>query len=138
MRTPRTSIAHPLVIATLPIGQGAVGVTFCPGKCGDSVFGAPWQRDLDLDLNAVQDWGATAVLTLVESHELQLLGVPDLGTRIRQRGMHWHHLPIVDMQPPGALFEAAWPAVARQLRTQIPAGQRVLVHCRGGLGRAGS
>ncbi len=45
---------------------------------------------------------------------------------------------IVDVQPPGAELEAAWltdgPAVVDRLRK----GGRVLVHCRGGLGRAGT
>ena len=56
-----TSTSHPLIIATLPIGQGAVGVTFCPGKQGDSVSGALWERDLGLDLDAIERWGATEV-----------------------------------------------------------------------------
>ncbi len=62
----RTSLSHPLLIATVPVGPGAVGVTFCPGKQGDSVFGAPWARDIGLDLDVIQTWGATAVVTLVE------------------------------------------------------------------------
>ena len=135
---PRTSISHPLLIATLPVGPGAIGVTFCPGKQGDSVFGAPWARDIGLDLDVIQAWGATAVVTLVEAHELILLGVPDLGERIGQRGLRWHHLPIADLNAPGADFDARWPAVARQLRQSVVGGGRVLVHCRGGLGRAGT
>jgi ADP-ribosyl-[dinitrogen reductase] hydrolase len=134
----RTSNSHPLMIATLTMGQGAIGVTFCPGKQGDSVFGAPWQRDLDLDLDAIERWGAAAVVTLVESHELHSLGVPDLGDRIRDRGMQWYHMPIADLNAPDIGFEAAWPAVALQLHQLITNGRRVLVHCRGGLGRAGT
>ena len=72
---PRTSLSHPLLVATLPVGAGAVGVTFCPGKQGDSVFGAPWARDVDLDLDVIQSWGAIAVVTLVEKHELVSLRV---------------------------------------------------------------
>lgn len=135
---PRTSLSHPLHIATLPVGTGAVGVTFCPGKQGDSVFGAPWARDVGLDLDVIQAWGATAVLTLVEGHELISLGVPDLGERIVERGLQWHHLPIVDLNPPGPSFDAGWPAVVTQWRRLIADGGRVLVHCRGGLGRAGT
>ena len=135
---PRTSLTHPLLIATLPVGPGAVGVTFCPGKQGDSVFGAPWARDVGLDLDVLQAWGATAVLTLVEGHELISLGVPDLGERILARGLQWHHLPIADLNVPGPGFEAVWPAVAVQLRQVVTEGGRVLVHCRGWLGRAGT
>lgn len=51
----RTRITHPLRIdelACTPWAAGTIGITFCPGKCGDSVFGSPWQRDLDLRLGA--------------------------------------------------------------------------------------
>ena len=80
------------MIATLPIGRGAIGLTFCPGKQGDSVFGAPWARDVAIDLGVIQTWGAAAVVTIVEGHELITLGVPDLGERIVERGLHWHQL----------------------------------------------
>jgi len=136
--TTRTSVSHPLFIATMEVGQGAIGVTFCPGKRGDSVFGAPWERDLHLDLNAIELWGGAAVVTLVESHELDALGVPDLGTCVQRRGLQWHHLPIRDLDVPDAAFEATWPAVASQLRQMITQGQKVVVHCRGGRGRAGT
>jgi ADP-ribosyl-[dinitrogen reductase] hydrolase len=135
---PRTSLSHPLQIATLPVEPGAIGVTFCPGKQGDSVFGAPWARDLSLDLDAIQSWGASAVVTLVEAHELVSLGVPDLGDRVRERGIDWYHLPIVDLTAPDKCFETTWPTVATTLRQRVTGGGRVLVHCRGGLGRAGT
>jgi ADP-ribosyl-[dinitrogen reductase] hydrolase len=38
---------------------------------------------------------------------------------------------------PSAEFEAKWPAHSESLRTLLDKGQNVLVHCRGGLGRAG-
>lgn len=135
----RTSLSDPLRIAEVPAGEagGRVGITFCPGKCGDSLHGRPWARDLALDLDAVARWGAQAVATLIEDHEFDLLGVRALGREVRSRGIEWHHLPIVDVSVPDARFEAAWreagPALGRVLRE----GGRVLVHCRGGLGRAG-
>ena len=135
---PRTSLSHPLLIATLPIGNGAIGVTFCPGKRSDSLLGARWDRDLEIDLNAIERWGASSIVTLVESHEMQSLGVPNLGARVMARGIAWYHLPIVDVTPPDEAFGKAWPAVAAQLCSSIRNGQRVLVHCKGGLGRAGT
>lgn len=136
----RTSASHPLQIAELRVGRlrGRLGVTFCPGKQGDSVFGAPWQRDLAADLDVIERWGAKVIVTLVETHELQMLGVPDLGLRVTERGMTWHHVPIPDLQPPGAAFNSAWAGLSTQLREVLAAGGGVLVHCRGGLGRAGT
>ena len=78
-RLVRTSITHPLRIDDLPLGNGWLGITFCPGKKGDSVFGAAWDRDLDLDMDAIKGWGANAALSLIEDHEFEMLGVPKLG-----------------------------------------------------------
>lgn len=136
----RTSASHPLQIAELGFDglPGRVGVTFCPGKQGDSVFGVPWHRDLEADLDLIQAWGARTVLTLVEAQELDRLSVPDLGARVEARGMTWVHLPIPDLQPPGNAFSAAWPGLSARLKRQLTEGGRILVHCRGGLGRAGT
>ncbi len=137
---PRTSLTDPLRIAELRVAAagGMVGVTLCPGKRGDSVFGRPWARDLDADLDRVQRWGARAVLTLIEAHEMRLLGVPDLGQHITSRGIEWHHLPIVDVAAPGPSFEQAWLVAGRTSIDALMQGGKVLVHCRGGLGRAGT
>jgi ADP-ribosyl-[dinitrogen reductase] hydrolase len=69
------AVTHPLRIDDLPLGNGRLGITFCPGKKGDSVFGAAWDRDLDLDMDAIKGWGANAVLSLIEDHEFEMLGV---------------------------------------------------------------
>lgn len=133
----RTSQSHPLYVSDLNVGPGRLGLTLCPGKKGDSVFGAPWDRDLDVDLAAIRAWGATAVLTLVEPQELLMLGVERLGEAVRERGMEWHHVPIPDLGVPQDLDRAGWWIVSTRLHTILDQGGRVLVHCRGGLGRAG-
>lgn len=137
---PRTSITDPLRIDEVRVHArtGLIGVTFCPGKCGDSVLGRPWERDLAADLDVIARWGARAVLTLIESHEMVELGVSDLGERIAERGIAWHHLPIVDLSAPGAEFECLWPAVGQAAHKLLQEGGNVLVHCRGGRGRAGT
>ena len=135
----RTSISHPLQIASVHAGErlGRVGITFCPGKCQPHAATGAWQRDLDIDIAAIAAWGAASVVTLVEEHELLALGVSRLGAAVRDAQMEWHHLPIRDVSVPDHLFEAAWqdigPALARHLRF----GFDVLAHCKGGLGRAG-
>jgi predicted protein tyrosine phosphatase len=44
---------------------------------------------------------------------------------------------IRDVSTPGPAFEAEWPEVSERLRSLLDAGENILVHCRGGLGRAG-
>jgi ADP-ribosyl-[dinitrogen reductase] hydrolase len=139
----RTSLTHPLRIDQIDVGGaggagGAIGITFCPGKCGPSAQRYIWERDLDADLDVVAAWGPEAVVTLIEDHEFRMLKVPDLGQRIRARGIDWYHLPIVDVSVPDARFETDWREAGPTLKGHLEAGDRVLVHCRGGLGRAGT
>lgn len=135
----RTSASHPLQIGTVSLpGGGAIGITFCPGKCGPSLSGFQWERDLDADLAVISDWGAQAVITLIEDAEFRMLAVPDLGARVRDLGMAWYHLPITDVQTPDERFEVLWQEHREALLGILRSGGRVLVHCRGGLGRAGT
>jgi protein-tyrosine phosphatase len=134
----RTSLSDPLRIDELRWGAGRIGICLCPGKQAASLTGLSWQRDLAADLDAISRWRADAVITLIEAHEFQTLRVPQLGAWVRARGIAWHHLPIVDFQPPDARFEAAWAQRGPALLAQLRAGGRLVVHCRGGLGRAGT
>lgn len=106
--TLRTSITDPIQIATLSAGRGFIGVSFCPGKRSRSIEGFEWQRDLALDIDALSGWGAAAVISLIEEHEIAALGVSNLGAEIAARGMDWFHLPIPDVTPPSDEFERRW------------------------------
>ncbi|MDO6588144.1 ADP-ribosylglycohydrolase family protein [Salipiger sp. 1_MG-2023] len=136
----RTSQSHPLQIAAVRSDAlpGRIGITFCPGKIQPGAMSGSWNRDLGLDLDAIAAWGATAVVTLVEDHELQTLQVPRLGAEVAARHMSWFHLPIPDVSVPDAAFEARWETVGRDLCDRLRAGFDVVVHCKGGLGRAGT
>ena len=135
----RTSLTHPLQIAEVAAGpgMGRIGITFCPGKHDRAAMSGSWARDLGLDLAAMADWGATHVVTLVEAHELATLKVPDLGHQVRAHGMDWHHLPIADYSVPTPGFETRWRVEGRVIRAALRGGADVIVHCKGGLGRAG-
>jgi ADP-ribosyl-[dinitrogen reductase] hydrolase len=97
-----------------------------------------WDRDLSLDLDTVRDWGAAAVVTLVEPKELVVLRVEHLGEEVLRRRMLWFHLPIIDVSTPDEGFERQWEVAGNELRMLLRSGRDVLVHCRGGLGRAGT
>ena len=132
----RNSETHPLRINVLPAGNAHLGLTLCPGKQGESVFGEPWARDLSTDVKAIRNWGAEHVVTLMESAEMDLLRVPALGRAVEEAGMAWHHLPIRDLKAPDDPM--AWAALSTRLHQALDAGENVLIHCRGGLGRAGT
>lgn len=136
-----TSETHPLRVDSVDLasaeGGGRIGMTICPGKQDPAAQSGPWLRDLDRDLDAIGAWGATAFVCLLEEHELELLNVPDLETGVQSRGMSWWHLPIRDVDIPDQRFEQCWPTAGVELRRRLRAGESILVHCRGGLGRTG-
>lgn len=136
----RTSVTDPLKIAEVAAAPswGKIGLTFCPGKIQEVSISGPWERNLDIDLDVIAGWGASAVVTLIEAHEMRALKVGDLGARVAARHMAWIHLPIVDVSTPDDAFENAWRKVGEGLRARLRSGANILVHCRGGLGRAGT
>ena len=133
----RTSLSDPLRIAVVraPGISGALGLTLCPGK---QDLAGGWSRDLETDLAAIREWGAEMVVTLVENHELVLLNVVTLPDAVVRHGIRWMHLPIRDASVPDDSFEAQWRTAGADLRRILRRGGLVLVHCRGGLGRAGT
>jgi ADP-ribosyl-[dinitrogen reductase] hydrolase len=135
----RTSTTHPLHIAEIqPTAlSGKIGITFCPGK-NDTRRGGTWARDLNMDLDCIELWKASAVVTLVEQMELGWLQVPNLGSAVQHRHIDWLHMPIVDVSVPSQAFEDSWCDVGEGLRARLRDGLNVLVHCRGGIGRAGT
>lgn len=135
----RTSHTHPLQIAAVRASpsHGRIGITFCPGKQDRFAYTGAWERDLGIDLDAIAAWGAKLVLTLVEPAELKALKVPLLGHEVKRRGIEWRHLPIADYSVPTDKFEEQWLTDGRAIREMLRRGDDVLVHCKGGLGRAG-
>jgi ADP-ribosyl-[dinitrogen reductase] hydrolase len=136
----RTSLSHPLQIAELTASndQGLIGITFCPGKYQPGAMTGGWDRSLEIDLDAIAAWGAVSVVSLIEPHEMERLRVTQLGAAVTARHMHWHHLPIADVSTPCPRFEEQWRTAGPILRAQLKSRFNILVHCKGGLGRAGT
>ncbi len=133
-----TSDRNPLQIDAVPVPgtPGLIGMTLCPGKKDPyAVFGT-WDRDLAADLQAIGDWGASAVVSLMQEHEFKLLGLADFEAHVAPR-FRWHWLPIPDGGIPDEAFDQQWAGAGPELRERLVAGERLLVHCRAGLGRTG-
>lgn len=135
----KTSMSDPLQIAEIHVREHSwMGLTFCPGKKQPTAMTGPWDRDLATDLDAIEAWGADAVVTLMEQHELSLAQVAELGDAVEARGIEWYHLPIRDVDVPDEQFESRWIYAGLRLRHRLASKGRVLVHCRGGIGRTGT
>jgi ADP-ribosylglycohydrolase/protein-tyrosine phosphatase len=132
----KDSASSPLRIAELPLGEdgGCLGLTLCPGK---KDFSRGWNRDLETDLRAVSNWGASTVVTLIEAHEFELLKVSRLGESVEQTGMRWIHLPIRDVDVPDHRFEEGWRSAGPEIHRRLRNREKILIHCRGGIGRTG-
>ena len=113
-------------------------MTHCPGRCKPDPQGRRWQRDLASDVDAIRQAGFASVLSLVPRDELAAFGVPDLGARLQQAGLVWHHFPIVDFGVPDLASQRIWPGLQTTLTAELRAGQSLLVHCAAGLGRTGT
>lgn len=114
-----------------------LGLTFAPGKQGPALMGRyVWERDLEMDLERLSDYyGTGCLVTLVEAHELEELGIARLRERVRAHDMTSHWFPIPDGGVPDDV--GAFIATVRTIVSSMLTGVRVVVHCRGGLGRAG-
>ncbi len=133
------SQSSPLRIAEVaPPAGGCIGITFAPGKKQVNAWSGRHDRDLAVDLDAIAAWGAAAVVTLIEPAELKALQIEGLGDNVRRRRMEWLHLPIPDVTAPDAEFDLIWPGHSARLHAILKSGGKILVHCKGGLGRAGT
>jgi hypothetical protein len=108
-------------IVPLPVASGVIGLCRLPGAAGD----------LPRDLAAIAHWGPSLALTLTPLDEAAALGLPDPA----RLAPSWRHFPIPDFGTPPP--DADWHALRDAALAVLQDGGRVLIHCRGGLGRTG-
>lgn len=120
-------------------GLGMIGLCGCPGRAYSDLLANALVRDLDADIRAIRDFGATALVTLMEHGELEWAAAPMavLGERVAAHGMRSLYLPIADGCAPDAHWEAAWDQHAEGLLDSLRDQRTLVLHCRGGRGRAG-
>ncbi len=131
------SSANQIYPLEIPGRKGIIGMSACPGIRLDAGKRVNPQKNLKRDIQAYQEWGATGVVTLNESDELDNLGLADLGEYLVAAGFWWRHLPIVDMNVPVGNFEDTWKVEGQQICASLAAGELVILHCLAGLGRTG-
>jgi protein-tyrosine phosphatase len=90
-----------------------------------------------MDLQRLRDVFQTdCLVSLLEETEYIRFHIANLRQRAQELGMEVLHLPIPDGSPPPDR-EACQRAIARII-SHLQSEKTVVVHCRGGLGRAGT
>ena len=136
----RNSTTHPLYVSWLPLegDQGQLGMTLCPGKYQPVSSTGSWDRQLDVDLQALVDMGVNRLISLITEEDMTMLRVESLGEDAQRLGLAWDHLPLPDTTVPTDSWMERGIPVLEDLLTSIPDGEVAVVHCMGGLSRAGT
>jgi ADP-ribosyl-[dinitrogen reductase] hydrolase len=142
----RTSATHPIRVdwvdpASVPTAAGwtgELGMTFLPGKKDRGVKGDHW-RDLESDVaRLASEWKVDTFVLLVEDKDLEATKVSRSGIvdSMAAHGIDLIRYPIAEAGVPSdkASFADHLASIEERLRS----GQRVVVACRGGLGRTGT
>jgi ADP-ribosyl-[dinitrogen reductase] hydrolase len=135
----RTSASHPLRVDWLLVPwPGRVGLTFAPGKKQlRPASGQPWDRELAADVQAlVSEYETDHLVCLLEDEELPVLHIAGLEATVRQAGIAFHRLRVADGDVPRD--PVAFGRLVSDICGWSAAGEIVVIHCKGGLGRAGT
>lgn len=123
-------IAHVSINPDFPDIKGRLSLSISPGKKDNK-----WNRDLNMDLKAIKMSGIQIVVCLLEWSEMRSLGISDYPRLAQEYGLLFYHLPIRDRGTPSQNeINILIPILIKHLT----AGQNILIHCRAGLGRAGT
>lgn len=139
--TPPKSSRLPTSLSIYPVAipgiKGLIGITACPGLKDETTRFSLYGERLINDLVAIHNWGAAALVTLLDDFELSTLGVKDLPNKAKQLNIQWRHLPIGTMNLPDDAFEEKWALVSPLLRQLLQDGKRIVIHCKEGISRSG-
>ena len=106
-------------IHQLNIGGGVLALSPIPAGAG---------------LYVLRDWRPDLVVSMTTSAELQAAGLTGFADVLRDWGITWLHLPVMDFGTP---VDMDWPQVHVQVLPVLQCGGRILIHCKGGCGRSG-
>ncbi len=103
---------------------GAIGIMARPR-------GNDWLTD---EIKRLKDTGVTTVVSLLEKDEIQELGLRDEQRLCNQLQIDYINFPIKDRAVPTE--QATVDKLVELLDNKVSEGQKVVIHCRMGIGRA--
>lgn len=111
-------------------------MSVCPGA-GDASGSLASEQQLARDAAHIAAQDVKAVVSLLDTTELQRLGAKNLSHHLAQHGIAWHQLPVVDYGVPSQAASVHWQRLVPQLTEVLQAGN-ILIHCAHGKGRTGT
>lgn len=118
-------------------GLGRIGIVISPGAAGQPVRQETSGTDLATALDAMRDWGAGVVVSLVDASDRGPADASDWAAAVRRRHMEGLQLPVPDLPAPGSAFEILWKLHGEGLRARLRSGFDVVVHHDDGFAHAG-
>jgi protein-tyrosine phosphatase len=94
--------------------------------------GNDWLED---DLGRWKMLGITQVVSLLEPDEEVQLGLENEHAECERIGLRFHSFPIPDCGVPADT--EAFADLVHQMQVDLEQGQRIVIHCRQGIGRSG-
>jgi len=123
-------IAHVALDPYNPRKKGRLSISISPGKKDGR-----WNRNIQKDLEVIKNNEIQIIVCLLEWSEMRMLSITDYPRKAQEAGFLFYHLPIKDRGVPSRReIEVLVPILVQHLAM----GQNILVHCRVGLGRAGT
>jgi ADP-ribosyl-[dinitrogen reductase] hydrolase len=139
MQAERTSDSHPILVDFIDFrwgSSGRLGITFAPGKKQKDALTGSWLRDLAKDVHRLaKHYQIKTLVSMVEPWEMEELQIQDEFEECKRNGIKTYHYPIVDDHIPETPEEFA-KLVREVVDNALRKEQNVVVHCKGGLGRA--
>ena len=115
---------------------GNIVLTSFPGLNSNSLFE---EKILKKELELFKDNNCSSITSFVEDGEFEKLCNKTLFVKsIYENKLHWYHLPIYDMGAPDKDFKYKWETTKVLLKNELIDGKNLVLHCRGGKGRAGT
>ncbi|MEK7434418.1 MAG: dual specificity protein phosphatase family protein, partial [Cyanobacteriota bacterium] len=109
------------------IKKGKLGLTILPGR-------KDLGHNLSKDIETIKNLGVTHIVTLIKDNEFHYYGVDDLMDSYHKNGFKVKRLPILDQKvPPFLKMKELVLWIDKNLEKEA----NIMVHCAGGLGRAG-
>ena len=81
----------------------------------------------------------SSITSFVEDKEFDALCDKKLFVeKIYHHHLKWYHMPIADLGAPNQDFKYKWETTKVLLKNELIDGKNIVLHCRGGKGRAGT